>query len=391
MMGMLRAPAPFVVLAVLASLGACRQLAGIEDIELSPEAGLHEGGPGMEGGRKEGGPDGPEPTDAGDCGCDKCVTLASGQSSPLSMVLVGTDIYFLNYGPEAGLGSLARVSTSGGKVETLQGGLTHPLSLTTDGMNLYYFTEDPKNGGVIEKLPISAGTLTTLATKQGTMAGLISCETIQYPTTQFITVSATDVYWIGTSGGVGVNVMTVPIAGGASKAFLNAVPGEAGLAAAFEPSAILTDGTSLFIISNDFSDYAGIIKATLSTGESVSIIEDLTTPDALALTATDLLFTDEAVSFTNGTLQILPQAGGANTVLAKKLYAPWAVTTDATDAYWINSGNGNILGSLEKVPLGGGTATTLAGALEAAEAIAIDSTSVYWIDSDCGTVMKVAK
>src|ERR1700690_3774563 len=103
--GMRRAlPSSLIALGV-AWLG-CRQLAGIDDIEL----------PTMDAGSQ----DSPSPTDSGPdlvatleaaygCDCPTCTTLAAGMYAPASLLLAGGYVYFTNYGPIDGQGSVMRV------------------------------------------------------------------------------------------------------------------------------------------------------------------------------------------------------------------------------------------------------------------------------------------
>src|SRR5271156_5006891 len=99
---MRRLLAPLLI-ALAVSWLACRQLAGIEDIEATDasDARTHS--------KDSAGDDALDVVDNFGCGCPGCKTLAQGLNLPASLLVVGSYIYFLSYGPEDGQGSLMRV------------------------------------------------------------------------------------------------------------------------------------------------------------------------------------------------------------------------------------------------------------------------------------------
>jgi hypothetical protein len=399
---MRRSLALFAILAPVAALGACRQLAGIYEIE-AIEAGAFDGP------KRESGADARHHdsapveaaaadtgADAGPCGCEGCEILADNQLSPLSLVVIGTDIYFLNYGPGLDQGSIGHVSTTGGKVTKLLAGLTNPLGLTTDGKSLFFYAQSASMGGVIMKLSLprptgGTGAPEMLAVNQGTMSGLVLCQTVQFPTSNLIVATASDVYWIGATGGTNDSVMQVPIDGGATKPFVNNVSFEAGTAT-LQPVAIAADGTDLFVVTVG-TGYVGVFSVPLGSGivTPTPVIDGLTSPDDLALTATDVIISDQGINFTNGTLIEVPKTGGASKLLAHRLADPWNIVTDSKNVYWVNSGNSSMNAGIDSLPLAGGKPSPIVPFASGPVAIAQDSTNIYWADQSCGTIVKLAK
>ena len=193
----------------------CRQLAGIEDIRSSAnDAGRRPDSPTDSSSTDEANSL-PVPEAGFGCDCPTCTTLAMGLNAPASLALVGSFVYFLNYGPEDGQGSLMRVSTSGvGSAETVIGDLTRPFSIASDSTHLYWQAEDGKGAGTIVKLALSGGAPETLASGLSTLQGVLIASAPQYPLTNDVAVTNADVYFVGFSGGQQAGILHVPIDGG---------------------------------------------------------------------------------------------------------------------------------------------------------------------------------
>jgi hypothetical protein len=359
----------------------CRQIAGIEDVQPV------DAGKSME--ARAGGP-------GGTCGCPGCTTLASAQGLPLSLVLVDGYVYFLDYGPEDGQGSLMRVATGGGQPETVVGNLTRPFSIAADATNFYWQAEDAK-GGIVVKRAIAGGAPETLASGLPPLTDLVTQSEILAPTTNDIALSTTDVYFVGFSpGNFGgpepLQIESVPIAGGAVKPFISQWPNDSGSPDGGEgyvlyPLAIVTDSRSVYLITS--AGQIGVLKVPIAGGVTDVLVENLENPYALALDGTILVFTDDG-NFTNGLVETVPTSGGSPSILAKGV-APWEMVVSQGTVYFINTDQNAQVSSIDSLDLTGNKLTTLATTLPEPVAITVDSESIYWTDSFCGTVMKMHK
>jgi hypothetical protein len=375
----------------------CRQLAGVKDFQPPPDAGGKEVAPGD---APPGDVVGPIEAGIPGCVCDGCVQLAGGLFAPLSLALVGSDVYFLNYGPQGGRGSLMRVSTTGGgKATTVASGLTRPFSLTIFSGDAYWEEEDGMGHGLIVKLPLSGGAAQTLASGLPTFQDVESSGYVNAMTSQQIAVTSTNVYFAGYQVGSpgfpsAVNVLSVPVTGGAVSTFLSQWPADGGSPDAASPSdiaplAIATDGTSLYLATQGFR--VGLLEVPLLGGPPSVLVDYLTNPMALALSGSDVVFCDDSADFTTGTLEAISKSGGMASTLLINVTALAIVA--AGNVVYFSEGNLNTssTSTLEGFDLGTSKRKRFASGLLQIAALAVDSTNVYWVDSVCGTVMKVPR
>jgi hypothetical protein len=385
----------------VAGLG-CRQIAGVEDIVPPSDASSVADGKSTDAaidrdqkgdavacvGKLEGG-------STGKCGCPGCTQLAHGLKVPLSLVLVGSDLYVLSYGTAAGEGSLVRVSTSGGAPETIQSGLSFPIGLLSDGEDLYWSSEDEAGHGIVEKCSTSGGKPTTLA------SGLTAIRDVLYKGYAFVStrtlmaLAGPDLYFFDFDASGVWSVLRVPKTGGTPRPFFP-VPGvDAGPLGTASPIAMISDARSLYFLagSSAYVTFQGILAVPLSGGPPIPVIDDLNGPSSLALDGTRIVFTDLGTTPTRGTLQSVGSSGGTPTFLAQNLAAPWSVVVDDGYVYCASLGNFGDPpeGSILKVDTGG--KHSIDKLLEAPQPadLVVDATRVYWVDATCGTVMTLPK
>jgi hypothetical protein len=359
---------------------ACRQLAGIDDIE--PTSDAHSKDSALD----------DDVLDAENfgCGCAGCTTLAQGLNLPESLLVVGTYVYFLNYGPEDGQGSLMRVKTAGGAAaETVAGSLTRPFSITADADNFYWQAEDGKGHGIVVKLAMSGGSPVTIAGGLQTLQGVVIMSSDQYPLTADVAVTPTDVYFVGFSGGTQAGVLSVPIGGGAVSTLISDWPVVTGTPKALSVNAIVTDGRALYAVTNGPS--VGVLRVPLSGGTASVLANDLANPWNITLSGSDVYFLDLGLNATNGSLQEVPEDGGTSMILANMIPSPWAIVPDQGGMLYFVEETGPALGSIESFDVATGKVKSLAATLASPVAVAVDSQNVYWTDFNCGTVMKVRK
>jgi hypothetical protein len=379
---MRRLLAPLLI-ALAGSWLACRQLAGIGDIETGSDAS--DARTSKDSARDDDVLDG----DDFGCGCPGCTTLAQGLNLPASLLVVGTNIYFLTYGPEDGQGSLMRVSSAGGGIaETVAGNLTRPFSITADADNFYWQAEDGMGHGIVAKLAMAGGSPVTLAGGLPTLQGIVIMSTDQYTLTADVAVTPTDVYFVGFSGGMQAGVLSVPIGGGVVSTLISKWPGETGTPKAISVNAIVTDGLALYAVTNGPS--VGVLRVPLTGGAASVLASELTNPWNLTLSGADVYFLDLGLNATSGTLQEVPADGGTSMILANMLASPWAVVPDDGTLYFVEEA-GPAGGSVDSFDIATGKVKALAAELASPVAVAVDSENVYWTDFSCGTVVKHAK
>jgi hypothetical protein len=120
------------------------------------------------------------------------------------------------------------------------------------------------------------------------------------------------------------------------------------------------------------------------------LANNLVDPWTLALSGSDVYFLDLGLSATSGTLQEVPEVGGAAKILLNNLPSPWAIVSDNGSLYFVDE-TGPMIGSINALNVVNGSVKNLAFDLISPVAVAVDSKNVYWTDFDCGTVMKTSK
>jgi hypothetical protein len=374
------------------SLG-CRLIAGIHDIELEADSGEHDAAADAK-------PDGPrdamgsdaEGGSGGSCACTGCTVLAQSQDLPLSIQMSGDTLYWLNYGSGQGAASLMSLPKTGGVPKEVAGNMTHAYGLQVDPTHLYWASVTSSGDGIIEKVPLAGGSVTTLTTGlPAPTSNFLDEGLANVPSEQFLAVNDSTLYFVAfdTCGDQGP-VDSIPLTGGTATPFLVNLPNDAGVGL-IQAYGLTLSGSSLFVL-NISTALIAILEAPLDGGPVASAVPDLTYPLSLAISGSDILWCDDEVHFTNGFVRIA-SAGGSAKTLGSGLTAPWGVITDGTSAYWINNGSEcGPEGSIQKAPLDGSSpAVTLVDDLLGPQAIIMDDTYLYWVDSSCGGVIRMPK
>jgi hypothetical protein len=366
--------APFLI----ALLGpACRQLAGVEEIQPppAPDAARVDAAKLDAGAR---------------CDCPGCTVLATGLPFPVSVVRVDRDLYVTSYGPKPGQGSLVRVPTTGGPVVTVLADLTHPSALASDGADLFWLAEDGTGRGVLQKRAVSGGPVQDLASGLQRVPLLYKGNYVTFPTSSLIAVSAMDVYFIDFLRNMGpVSVSSVSKNGGTPARFIASNLPDAGSLNPVAPLAIVAGHDALFWVDSNLN-VGAILEAPFPTSSQRVLASNLVSPINLALGGDRIVFCDVGLKGTGGTVQSIPQSGGTPTTLLKGLSFPWAIVVDQGFAYCATLGeysNGQIV----KVGLDGGAEVTIVERTPQPVALALDDASIYWVDPLCGTVMRAGR
>jgi hypothetical protein len=278
-------------------------------------------------------------------------------SGATGLALDSDNVYFSAYDD-----TVKKVPILGGAVTTLVSGLKAPWGIAVDGATLYYADANIIDEGfeaTLGSVPIAGGPNTVLVT--GLEGG------------RWVAIADGNVYW--DSGNYQnstdhAEIELAPESGGGASTL---VPGNQAI------NGIVSAGDTLFYV-----DGAGVWAVSLPGGSprSVSTVGGY----ALALDETYAYYASSG-----GSILKVALTGGAVVTLASGLTTPEAIAVDATDVY-IAVEHGINQSSIAKVSKTGGPVVTLVGGQEDTTAIAVDEASVYWLCTNtAGSVRKISK
>ena len=304
-------------------------------------------------------------------------TLATGQTAPIRLVLMGDNVYFANRGLEdEATGAIMSVPKGGGSVSAVASGLPLVTGLTSNGTDtLFYSTfgvanANPREGSLVIQTLGAAPQVTS-------------------PIRSPYELSCVDnaLYFFSSS-----SLMRAPF-GSASSTLVSDLKG---------PRRRWHEGGHIYITEGGTGDpTAGRLRVWSESQ-----------PDAPALN--DTLARPEGVVVANGRLYVTcagdgsvvsidPTTGDKQTV-ASGYVAPWGITADSANVYFADRSvlegdcaAGENKGALVRVPLDGGQAQTIASGLPCPSTLAVDATGIYWVDNGSapaasdGSVMKIPK
>jgi hypothetical protein len=432
----------------LLALGACRQIAGLRDLEPPPatDASSDTARP---------------PSDDGGlgCSCPGCTILASGTFKPQSLVATGGYVYWLVPGTAQeppGNGSLWRVPTRGGTSQTLttagtfadfplppsmsQAPLLAPLSIATDGANLYFLETGAGSletgEGSIDQVAVATSGSASLhklveelqlydswspPTNPSACGNGASCAD-----TTILNVAGDELYFSSAGAGTGnaVAIERVPTQGGAVRPVVGSLTndaadqlptGDAGSGPdPISPYAFAIADSDLYWLNSDLGGgcpCAGGIGtqvgcAGLNHGFSLWRVpagggdpfhvtrSELSAPDSLVVVGSFAFVAD----IMNNDIERIPTSGGAEMPVAGGQSFPWGLITDGAYLYWANLGGEPDDGAIARLSLANAEAANpsakpevLASNLAAPVALAVDDENIYWVDTVCDAILKVPK
>jgi hypothetical protein len=146
------------------------------------------------------------------------------------------------------------------------------------------------------------------------------------------------------------------------------------------PQALAVDATSIYFTENSNS----VGKAPIGGGKPVQLATVANTfPTGIAVDASFVYWT------VNANVYKVPLAGGSASPLASATNAQ-GITVDGTSVYWTNGGTQFVAnGSIMSVPLAGGNPTTLASGLKFPRQIVLSGGNVLFTEFDGGRVSSV--
>lgn len=297
----------------------------------------------------------------GDAGCPECTILADALEDGRGIAVDATHVYFT----DTTAGTILRVPTSGGEVETLVMGQAAPYDVAVDGTHVYWtnFAE--------------AGSVQRIA-NDGDAPELVDTDT---PFPRAVALDATHVYWTGfavDSGRLARRPLTLD---GSAQTLLS---GDAGFAE------LVVGPDSVFVSSHDpTTGGASFIEPPpeLMQGAILSVPLDggFDEMDALALVAQPwgIAMTDDGTvvwatgdgAAADGPLRIFrwaPPAGPEEQITPAQT-APWGVAADDDRVYFTDHTE------VKAVPVAGGDIVVLATMQDSARSIAVTSDAIYWI------------
>ena len=276
-------------------------------------------------------------------------TLAAGLSSPLSLAVDTTRVYWTDNGSGRVLSIPGNGSTNTPTV--LASGMVKPAGIAVDSTYVY-FSEGATNSSTIRRVPTGGGAVSTL------QSGLTSVFRIA--------VDANNLYWTDPVGGT---IRSAPKAGGTPTILAN----DAGNA----PSGIAVDSVNVYW--SQMVKPGNVMKVPIAGGTSTYIDYGTNTP-GLATDGTFVYWTQYA--FTDGQIKAnYVGQGGLESILVDNLNAPYDLAIDAASVFWVEE----TLGNVKQASVTGGTPVTLASGLANPQAIAVDSASVYWLEYNYGS------
>jgi hypothetical protein len=369
---------------------------------------------------------------ASPCATGTCSTLATGLATPSALAIDAVNLYFT-----AADGTVDAVPRGGGVVTRLASGQNSPTSVAVSGTDVFWVTSacstpilarlfggatnDFCQGGV-SRVPIAGGSPAVVTTA---VAGGLAAD-------------PSGVYWTASFGLCPDDLDAGPVALTESDGGFSVETTGAG--ATTQPAVLCfpadVDDAAITLGGTDVDSGTGLAVACLSGGDGGWVVQgaeggaggpapggafdvcagevmgwnpstDDTTvlnpfeqislvlsPGAVATDAQNVYFATSSF-LTSGSIMKVPKTGGDVVVLASG-YAPLSIAVGATSVYWTDSGSDGDSGGVFSVPIDGGAVTSISAALNPS-GIAVDGASVYWTTMGSagacqtdGTVMKAS-
>jgi hypothetical protein len=293
--------------------------------------------------------------------------LASGQSSPTSIVSDGANVYWTNTGT---VKSVMKVPVTGGTPVAVATGLRMPGYLAVDATNAYWTDAASTfpNGTILMSAPLAG----SAAVDGGAPTVLVpSAVALQ----QFV-VAGGDIYYFNGS------TLTVITTAGAAVRTLTPSATNAVNATADAANLYWTNNMQQVLMMPLSGTTATVLTTLVAPGDFLG------TTQPISVDATGVYVPANPGAGVDAVLSIPLPGGAAATVatFASAFNGVPGIVSDGKNVYWAN----NFGFAVMRAPVTGGTAVTISCDAEKPEGIAQDATHVYWT-TEGGSVKALSK
>ena len=279
------------------------------------------------------------------------VVLASGQYKPSGIALGSAEVFWTNLGPYTD-GTVVKVPKCGGAPLTLASGQGDPQGIAVDSNSVYWPTAfDSAGVGTVAKVSLSGGTTTTLfaAASGGGFYDMAVDEANVYWATyasvgrvprdggapevvvsgqegvRGLTLDATNVYWANQGPGA---VMRLPKAGGTPETLA---------AGQSVPNGVAVASANIYWTNN--SNPGSVVMVAASGGVPTTLAAGRVYPDQIAVDATHAYWTEGLADQGKASLVMkIAIDGGAPVTVASGQANPDFIAVDDSSLYWSNDG-----------------------------------------------------
>lgn len=314
--------------------------------------------------------------------------IASGQTTPLHLVVVGETIYWTNFGGSSDDGRVMSAAVDGGDagpfaIPTLPIE-KHPKFISAANGFIYWGTQVDIRSGADPELDMPGAVLERAT-------GGSSIQTYECPagcsyTPRGIAANATTLYWVTASG----SIVSAPRAGGAGAVFRN----QNGITGINDLD-LDVDGL-VFVARGNAIENPGVL-AGLSFDASIAQIQPSIQsrndfPWSVRITPKGVFWTERGSDDAGtGTLNRTSRLGSAVDKVLSNLKRPQFLAVDKDHVYVSAKGLGAADGEILRVKLDDGAATRLVSGLAMPHGIALDAMYVYWTTPGDGRVWRMRK
>lgn len=285
--------------------------------------------------------------------------LAESQTSPTTIALDATNVYWVSQGTSAGV---YKVPKAGGDIATLYAGPVGTVgSMAVDSTSIYLPIEDPPS--IVAISIAGGGAPRTLASTALPVHAVALANGEVYWVEPFLPTTP----WVAKK---------VPVGGGESTSI--ALPDVARKEDA-EFMAVSPDSEAAYA---SLASGGGILRIPFAGNDTPEVIVSGDTTYGLAVDQQQVFYASGS-----GTLDSILRTGGSRTHLASAPEAS-AVAIDDASIYFIE---GATTGKVLRVGKNGAALTVIAENQAGAGSIAVDGESVYWNNVAEGTIKKTAK
>jgi hypothetical protein len=287
--------------------------------------------------------------------------LATNQDHPWGLTVDETHVYFTNKGAKGTRGSLARVSKSGGEVETLVNDLEVPWGVAVANGRVYWSGSKPGYGGLgsislVDKTSIDKPRPVTGALEEP-WAIVVRGNRLFLTDLHTRRVSS-----VALNASVDLNkIATIATTDS-------------------QPTALAVDDTNVYWVDS----LPGVIsRASLDGGPITMLVARGEKTTGLAIDDTSLYWCE----WGGGRIGKVLKAGGGLATLAVNQQGVRSIAVDEQRVYWVHPPSG----SIRSISKNGGPIHTHATDQKHPYALTVDATSIFWANVDGGTVASIEK